>query len=463
MKSSHKRPFSGKQKKQQLSERRERKRGIVETQTKKNVQTEEELVSETKTKLKEQIFSTKRDLRPKLLGMETKEEIDERKKLADLPIDLTKRVDGRTIPLFDITGEELDIITRPPWNYDMTAEELDQNEKVVFEEWITKIIDEHPKNINYFESNLETWRQLWRVVERSQVVLMIVDVRFGCIQFNRKVAEWVKSLNKGFGVILNKSDLVDERIVLEWQEYFLKKFEVKTLYVKTNQAIEGRTEDWDLESIRNEKKKEGGEKSYVKTTLQDFENFVMELKPSKEIEEEEKKIKQKEEDSKKIKSKESSLVVGLIGNPNVGKSSLLNWLVGKKVTSVSSHPGRTKYLQTYNMNKRITLADCPGMMFPMINQSQLIQVICGIYPLSQLREPYSIVRFFLERLPLDKIYSIELTPNMTVMEFVEAYAQKKSYITGKAGRFDTHKAAREILTDCIRGRIVFMFEPPKLE
>ncbi|KAL7715620.1 Guanine nucleotide-binding protein-like 1 [Entamoeba marina] len=161
-----------------------------------------------------------------------------------------------------------------------------------------------------------------------------------------------------------------------------------------------------------------------------------------------------------IESKENKkLTVGLVGSPNVGKSSLLNWLVGKKVTSVSSHPGKTKYLQTYNMNKNIILADCPGMMFPVTHQSQLIQVICGVYPLSQLREPYSIVRFFLERLPLEKVYGIDLSENMSVIEFVESLALKKGYITGKAGRADVHKAAREILSDCVNGRIVFMFEP----
>ena len=176
----------------------------------------------------------------------------------------------------------------------------------------------------------------------------------------------------------------------------------------------------------------------IQTTHKDFEEFVFSLRPKASEKKEEMRedddeydledIDSDEEDEqnemKKKQQKSKKLVVGLIGNPNVGKSSLLNWLVGKKVTSVSSHPGRTKYLQTYNMNKQITLADCPGMMFPMINQSQLIQVICGIYPLSQLREPYSIVRFFLERLPLEKIYHIPLEENMSVIHFVEEFELK---------------------------------------
>lgn len=34
------------------------------------------------------------------------------------------------------------------------------------------------KELSYFEMNLETWRQLWRVLEMSDIVLIIVDIRF---------------------------------------------------------------------------------------------------------------------------------------------------------------------------------------------------------------------------------------------------------------------------------------------
>ncbi|KAL7712043.1 Guanine nucleotide-binding protein-like 1 [Entamoeba marina] len=324
----------------------------------------DEFIKETKSKLNEQIYANKRDLRPKLLGMETKEVIDKRKELANLPIDLSKRINGRTIQIFDNKGEELDIITRPPWNYDMTSEELNRNEKKVFTKWITNIIDTYQGSINYFESNLETWRQLWRVVERSDVVLMIIDVRFGTLQYNNKLANWIKSCGKGFGVILNKTDLVDKIVVEKWQNILL------IIII----AIEGRAEDFTIDSKRNEKGIIGGDENEQQLLMKDS-----------------------------IESKENKkLTVGLVGSPNVGKSSLLN---------------------------------------------------------CQLREPYSIVRFFLERLPLEKVYGIDLSENMSVIEFVESLALKKGYITGKAGRADVHKAAREILSDCVNGRIVFMFEP----
>lgn len=59
------------------------------------------------------------------------------------------------------------------------------------------------------------------------------------------------------------------------------------------------------------------------------------------------------------------------GFPNVGKSSVINSLVGRKVVSVSRTPGHTKYFQTYYLTKTVKLCDCPGLVFPSYVAKQL--------------------------------------------------------------------------------------------
>lgn len=59
------------------------------------------------------------------------------------------------------------------------------------------------------------------------------------------------------------------------------------------------------------------------------------------------------------------------GFPNVGKSSVLNSLVGRKVVSVSRTPGHTKYFQTYYLTSTVKLCDCPGLVFPSRVDKQL--------------------------------------------------------------------------------------------
>lgn len=59
----------------------------------------------------------------------------------------------------------------------------------------------------------------------------------------------------------------------------------------------------------------------------------------------------------------------------MGKSSLINGLVGRKVVSVSRTPGHTRYFQTYFLTPSVKLCDCPGLIFPSLLPRQL--QVCG--------------------------------------------------------------------------------------
>lgn len=67
------------------------------------------------------------------------------------------------------------------------------------------------------------------------------------------------------------------------------------------------------------------------------------------------------------------LTLGFVGHPNVGKSSLLNALMGRKVVSVSRTPGHTKHFQTIFLTDNVRLCDCPGLVFPSL-QPKALQV-----------------------------------------------------------------------------------------
>ena len=59
----------------------------------------------------------------------------------------------------------------------------------------------------------------------------------------------------------------------------------------------------------------------------------------------------------------TSITVGIIGYPNVGKSSLINSLNRSKVVGVGSTPGFTKVMQEVHLDKKVRLLDCPGIVF----------------------------------------------------------------------------------------------------
>ena len=59
------------------------------------------------------------------------------------------------------------------------------------------------------------------------------------------------------------------------------------------------------------------------------------------------------------KYKNGVLTIGCLGQPNVGKSSLINAIMGRKVVSVSRTPGHTKHFQTIFLTPNVRLCDCP--------------------------------------------------------------------------------------------------------
>ena len=114
----------------------------------------------------------------------------------------------------------------------------------------------------------------------------------------------------------------------------------------------------------------------------------------------------------------------LISFQNVGKSSLINSLVGRRVVSVSKTPGHTKHFQTIFISPSVRLCDCPGLVFPSM-VPRPFQVVLGSYPISQVREPYSVVQLLAERLDLPKLLKLEARPQWTTYDICEAWADRR--------------------------------------
>jgi hypothetical protein len=170
----------------------------------------------------------------------------------------------------------------------------------------------------------------------------------------------------------------------------------------------------------------------------------------------------------------SFVTIGFIGQPNAGKSSLINALAGRKVVSVSSTPGHTKHLQTIFLNPHTRVCDCPGLVFPSVGVPYPLQVLSGQINIAQVRETYSTLAYVGARYPLERCYALDLLYTMpgkmgsdegtqrsgwSGFSLAEAHAIKKSYYTSKQ-RPDTHRAGNEMLRDLQTGRIVFTMSPP---
>jgi large subunit GTPase 1 len=107
----------------------------------------------------------------------------------------------------------------------------------------------------------------------------------------------------------------------------------------------------------------------------------------------------------------SKLVVGLVGYPNVGKSSTINSLLGEKKVSVSSTPGKTKHFQTIILSTTMMLCDCPGLVFPQFTTTKADLVCDGVLPIDQMREFTGPISLVVKRLPkavLEATYGLSI-------------------------------------------------------
>ena len=104
---------------------------------------------------------------------ESEEEIAARKALAAQPVTFVPVLEME-LSVEDIypAGTILDIPKRPSWSYNDTRVKIETSEEKMFESYLKEIYSKFPNdNLSYFDHNLESWRQLWRVLDISQVFM----------------------------------------------------------------------------------------------------------------------------------------------------------------------------------------------------------------------------------------------------------------------------------------------------
>jgi len=168
-----------------------------------------------------------------------------------------------------------------------------------------------------------------------------------------------------------------------------------------------------------------------------------------------------------VKYHSGVLTIGCIGFPNVGKSSLINALKGRKVVSVSRTPGHTKHFQTIFLTPLVRLCDCPGLVFPSSTPKSL-QVLLGSFPISQLSVPYRSLKILGENLNLPQLLRLHLPEDYdewSAVAISDAWAYKRGFLTAKAARPDRYRAANHILRLALAGQqlLVLQFYPPGFE
>ena len=154
--------------------------------------------------------------------------------------------------------------------------------------------------------------------------------------------------------------------------------------------------------------------------------------------------------------KERAARVLIVGAPNVGKSTLINRLVGRKSVGVGNTPGFTKSLSWIRVNKDIELLDSPGILWPKMENQERAHILAA---LSSIKEEIlnidQIACFILKK--LYELYPDKLNERYEITEldedFIEAYEiiGRKRGALSRGGIVDYEKVSNIIVRDLKNG------------
>jgi len=465
---------------------------------------------------------------------ESDENVKIRRRRGSLPLQPQPCRLSRAQPVADAQLAVLDPVfshpMRPRWSQGETKEVIERRETIMFRAWckrvhtaaaaaaaaaaveaagrkedggdgelgdedeskakVTATKDGLGERVTPFEHNLEVWRQLWRVVEFSDVLLLVADARYPLFHIPPSLVREITAVrHKGMVIVLNKVDLVTEEHVRRWRDYLERQYPgVVVAEFSARPCLDEELRGRGGVNSRRKRLHQRVRRDLLSRHLDQHASGVIAAAVRATLT----GVSPRESGDKKGSSRvvgeggargeegeeERKITIGLVGHPNVGKTSVLNALVGRKAASTSRTAGHTKHLQHIPLpqgsyphlprDANAYVLDCPGLVFPRQAPRHLVEVM-GLYPIAQIRETLSAVRYLAERIPVEQLYAlrkhdyVESTDPWTPQLIVEAYAERKGYFTGRGGAPDVHRGGLEIVRDAVDGALLLAFDPPPVD
>ncbi|MBQ1216171.1 MAG: ribosome biogenesis GTPase YlqF [Firmicutes bacterium] len=262
------------------------------------------------------------------------------------------------------------------------------------------------ENINWYPGHMKKTRELIQEnLKMVDLVVEVIDARIPCSSRNPIIDQLVG--DKKRIIILNKSDLADAEENKAWSEFFKQEGNLVLAMncmsgMGANQLIRL------LEKIRDDKNKDAARKKPLRMMI--------------------------------------------VGVPNVGKSSLINRLTGKKSAKTGNKPGVTRGKQWLNLGNDMQLLDTPGILWPKFEDPEvgLNLAFCGaikdeILDIATLcLELIKVLQVRYPELLMERYKLTEL--GETALDTMELIAKKRGFILS-GGRIDYERTGKTVIDE----------------
>ncbi|WP_182867322.1 ribosome biogenesis GTPase YlqF [Stieleria mannarensis] len=261
-------------------------------------------------------------------------------------------------------------------------------------------------SIQWFPGHMHKARlEIQATLPKVDVVIEILDARIPYSSENPMLAELRG--DKPCLKVLAKSDLADEAMTPVWLAHFDKTVGVRASAVTTE----------DVPSIRR------------------LKSIATSMVPHR---------------------RGRTVTAMIVGIPNVGKSTIINYLAGRKIAKTGNTPAVTKQQQRVNIGDGVTLLDTPGVLWPNVLNVNSGYRLALLGSIKETAMEYADIGFFAARYMLaeypDKLidrYGLDTTPT-TELEAIEAIGRKRGCL-GKSNRVDIDRASRILVTELRSG------------
>ncbi|MBN2109865.1 MAG: 50S ribosome-binding GTPase [Methanosarcinaceae archaeon] len=246
------------------------------------------------------------------------------------------------------------------------------------------------------------------VIRQADILLEIVDARFPDETRNSAVEKEIRRAGKPFIIVLNKCDLVS-----------------KEKLVKARSRLSGTAPTVFV----------SGKDRYGTTMLR---HRILEVVQASSI-------------------RDRDILVGCLGYPNTGKSSVINGVTGRHRAGTSSISGHTRGLQHVNAGSRIKFIDTPGVI-PSDESDEIMQGVLGVKDATHLKDSIGVALKIIEmmcsenKVSLESFYKVG-TEGQDACEVLGLIGLQNGFLK-KKGEVDETRTAIRVINDWQRGQLI---------